>query len=126
MAVAFTAFAFDHNVENGDHVIIKLGLYRVQAASIASKYSKVRHELSAEPIPSGFRSAINVQVMARTKSCPPPGEGEGEPPLQTGEIPPPKLRGEEKEKKGKSCILSVDDAVFPATMVVSVLGLNTA
>jgi len=36
MAVAFTAYAFDGNVENGGDGI-KLGLYRVQAARIAKK-----------------------------------------------------------------------------------------
>lgn len=36
MAVAFTAFAFDQNIENGGHGI-KLGLYRVQAARIAKR-----------------------------------------------------------------------------------------
>jgi hypothetical protein len=36
MAVAFTAYAFDSNVENGGHGI-KLGLYHVQAAYIAQR-----------------------------------------------------------------------------------------
>ena len=34
MAVAFTAYAFDSNVENGGNGV-KLGLYRVQAARVA-------------------------------------------------------------------------------------------
>jgi hypothetical protein len=41
MAVAFTACAFDQNVENGGHGI-KLGLYRVQAAPIAKKTVRER------------------------------------------------------------------------------------
>jgi hypothetical protein len=36
MAVAFTAYAFDSNVENGGHGV-KLGLYRVQAARVAQR-----------------------------------------------------------------------------------------
>jgi hypothetical protein len=36
MAVAFTAYAFDSNIENGGHGI-KLGLYHVQTARVAQR-----------------------------------------------------------------------------------------
>ena len=44
MAVAFTAYAFDANVENGGHGI-KIGLYRVQAARVAQRdVGESRHD----------------------------------------------------------------------------------